>query len=208
MQVFNFRTFLQRQTDDVDKASLPRFLKATKIGIGKGVWIAGGAVRRTISNMELETDVDFFFEDEEAFKLFLSSLRASKEFRITSEKENELNVQLNIEYREDNVTKPAILQLIRVRYYGSPQEVIDSFDFTICQFAFDGEDIYCGDYSMWDLGRKRLVLHKLTFPVATMRRLIKYTQQGFYACAGCLTAVLKATVENPQLIGASPKYID
>ena len=64
--------------------------------------------------------------------------------------------------------------------------VQDRFDYTICQFAVDTNGmLWCGDHSLWDLARKRLAVHRITFPVSSLRRLLKYTSKGFYACSGC-----------------------
>lgn len=93
-------------------------------------------------------------------------------------------------------------------YYTSPESVIDSFDFTITQCAYDGTDFYFGEYTLWDIPRKKLALHKLTYGVATMRRLIKYTDQGFTACAGVMRSILEAVVDNPGVIQSDVKYVD
>ncbi|MNV76271.1 hypothetical protein D3C71_1696100 [compost metagenome] len=93
-------------------------------------------------------------------------------------------------------------------YYDSAETLLDSFDFTITQLAYDGTDLIFGKYTLWDLTRKRLALHKLTYGVATTRRLIKYTNQGFTACAGVLQSILEAVVANPDVIQSDVKYVD
>jgi len=65
--------------------------------------------------------------------------------------------------------------------------------------AFDGTTLTVGDFTLWDLGRKRLAVHRITFPVSSMRRVLKYTRQGFYACNGALNSLLRATADNPEL---------
>jgi hypothetical protein len=86
--------------------------------------------------------------------------------------------------------------------------VIDSFDFTICQFAFDGASIYMGDWSLYDLARKRLVPHRVTYGVSTIRRIIKYCNQGYTVCSGGLAQILGEVAKNPAIINAETQYID
>jgi hypothetical protein len=92
------------------------------------------------------------------------------------------------------------VQCIRFAFYPNAQAVIDSFDYTICQLAFDGKTVTLGDFTLWDLGRRRLAIHKITYPVATMRRMLKYTTQGFTACAGCMATILTETARNPAIL--------
>jgi hypothetical protein len=62
---------------------------------------------------------------------------------------------------------------------------------------------------LWDLGRKRLAIHKVTYPVATMRRMIKYTRQGFNACAGCMATLLRETATSPEAMASLDiAYVD
>ena len=104
-----------------------------------------------------------------------------------------------------------LVQLIKTNYYDSPETLLNTFDFTLCQFAIEVNKtgvLYCGDTALYDVARKRLVVNQIEYPVASLRRMIKYTQQGFYACEGCLTEFLKIVSEQPELITNKPKYLD
>jgi hypothetical protein len=110
---------------------------------------------------------------------------------------------------DKNVYLPELkLQAINFRYFDTPEAVIDSFDFTICQFAFDGTNIYMGDWSLYDAAKKRLVPHRVTFGVSTIRRIIKYCNQGYTVCAGGLATILEEVAANPGIINAETLYID
>lgn len=162
-----------------------------------GPWLAGGAIRNLITQQPHATDFDYFFKDQEQlshWRAYVEKMGAVKVF----ETEN------SISYTYQNVT----LQAVKIQFYASLEEVIDSFDFTICQFGYDGSQFVIGNYSLFDTFRKRLVLHKLTYPVPTIRRLIKYTKQGYYACAGSMQSILEAVVQNPTLMDSDVKYID
>ena len=104
--------------------------------------------------------------------------------------------------------KSRLIQLVKIDYYQTVDDLLDTFDFTITQFAYDGNYLYCGDYSLWDLSRRKLALHKMTYGVATMRRMLKYTNQGFEACAGVMQSILQSVVDDPNVINSDIQYID
>ena len=195
MQTFNFNDFLIRQgpLEEVELLNLFDFLpKPSK----DRMWIAGGAIRRAISNQPIDTDVDYFFKRRSKpfdFPEWFESI--NHECKIV--RETDTNTTYEVRY---DGTKTIKVQAIKINFYDSPKDLLDSFDFTICQFAYDGEDLYCGDYSLHDLGRKRLVINNISYPVASLRRLIKYTQQGYYACQGTMTRFLETISDNPQLL--------
>lgn len=169
-----------------------------------GPWLGGGALRRTISGLSPDSDFDFFFASKEQLADFTSKLAAQG---FTKKRETEHHEQW--EGYSEKAERTIAVQCIRFQYYPSPDEVLDSFDFTVCQFAFDGEHIFAGEYAMWDLGRKRLSINKVTFPLSSMRRLLKYTRQGFTACDGCLAALATAISDNPALADTMHiKYVD
>ncbi len=159
----------------------------------QGPWLAGGAVRRTLLNEDVKSDFDFFFRDESQLASFTSTIDA---MGLTKLRESEHHIHYKGKLPDETAERD--IQCIKFQYYNSAEAVIDSFDFTICQFAFDGESLVTGDHSLWDLGRKRLAVHKITYPVASVRRMMKYGNQGFYVCPGAITALLRQTAESPE----------
>jgi hypothetical protein len=200
-QKYNLIDFLRRYNNDVTEMEFFKILKHLPELAEKGPWLAGGAVRRLLIGDPLTSDFDFFFHDETQLNEFAKALK-DKGAKETAKTEHQITYSLTIE------DKPRIIQLIKIGYYISPNEVLDSFDFTISQFLYDGTNLYCGTHSLWDLARRRLALHKLTFGVATMRRLIKYTKQGFTACAGVMQSILEAVVNDPKTINSDVQYLD
>lgn len=191
---YNLRKFIERSYgaevffEIID--SLPK--------IGGGVFLAGGSLRRVISGITTkDSDFDFFFKSETDCIEFDKKLIESG-FVIKYKNDK------NTTYERDGIK----VQSIYFQYFDSPQAVIDSFDFTICQLAYDGEYLYAGEYTLWDIARKRLVVNKISFATSTVRRLIKYAKQGFTACSGCISEILKAVVVNPETIQSEVEYID
>ncbi|WP_342423072.1 hypothetical protein [Paenibacillus sp. FSL E2-0178] len=200
MQQFEMRSFLQRFTNDVDDLQIYDVLNALP-SIRSGVWLAGGAIRKTLQGIKIDSDFDFFFRSKEQFDTYEKELIALGA-KLT--RKTEPNHTYCLTFKNE----PVMIQLIKINYYKDAEAVIDSFDFTITQFAYDGTNLYCGDYSLWDLPRKKLALNKMPYGVSTMRRLIKYTNQGFTACAGVMQSILQSVVDDPSVINSDVVSID
>lgn len=177
-----------------------------------GPWLAGGYIRRTLTNQKLDSDLDFFFRNEEQLKEFALGLEDRGATKVKENDKNQMYVlpsKIGVLDDEKKIHLPELnIQLINFRYYDSMDAVLDSFDFTLCQFGFDGQYISMNEFALWDTARKQIVPHKVSFGVATLRRLIKYTNQGYTACGGCLTEILNQVVENPAIINSDILYID
>lgn len=194
-QTYELRDFLARSTEtDFSETTLWSVLSWLPPMSSQGPWIAGGALRRTLLGKEPASDFDFFFRDADQLQAFEDRLVASGLAKI---RETEHHKHYRGTLGED--PQPRDIQLIRFAFYADAAAVIDSFDFTICQFAYDGATLTAGDFSLWDLGRKRLAVHKITYPVSSMRRMLKYGQQGFTVCTGAMQALLVQSVALPEL---------
>lgn len=186
----DFAAFCERSAVSTD--DLFRVLNAVR----QDAWCAGGAIRRTLIKQPLDSDFDFFFRDAEHLAAWEAGLPSS--LSLVRETEHHKHWRGPV----GGSALPIDVQAIRFRFYDSPEAVIDSFDYTITQFAFDGTNLITTPTALWDLGRKRLAIHKITYPVATMRRLLKYTHQGFTACNGCLATLLRETAQSPEALAA------
>lgn len=162
-----------------------------------GPWLAGGAIRRAVTGKPLDSDFDLFFSGPDQLQEALSWLK-KRGAVVTSTREQVITLA-----HDDRR-----IQLISFGFYQTPDECIDAFDFTICQFATDGESLIVGDFTLWDCGRKKLALHRLTYGSSTLRRLIKYTKEGYEACGGVLADILERTVEDPATIHREVQYVD
>ncbi len=177
-----------------------------RIELPGGVWVAGGAIRRTLINAYLDSDVDFFFRDSHTFEEFVRKLESNPKISLLIK--NEKNSTYLFKYADKaGLEKEIKIQLIFIQYYPTPEELLDSFDFTICQFATDGKTVWMGKYSLWDLGRRRLAVHKITYPVASVRRMMKYGGQGFTICSGCIKELLLQSADV-NIEGGESVYID
>lgn len=181
---------------DILKAFVP-------VNNGYTCYIAGGAIRRAImGEKSVGSDIDLFFLDERTFDVFYNVLSLNKDlFELVSNTEN------NACFKWNGIP----VQLVKkfVKDSNGIEDILNEFDFTICQFAVsycDLDTLYAGDMALFDLARRRLVVNKITYPVASLRRMIKYTKQGFYACSGTLKTFLKVSKDID--LEDTPTYID
>lgn len=173
-----------------------------------GPWIAGGAVRRTIQGEALSSDFDFFFANEEQANAFESAMDAAGAAKTTSTTKS-CTFMLPGESPAEGVYLPEIkVQSIRFQFFSDPEAVIDAFDFTLSQFAYDGESVYVGPFSLWDVARRRIVIHRISYGVSSVRRLMKYAAQGYTVCSGALAEILRQVVADPTVIQSDTEYVD
>ncbi len=85
-------------------------------------------------------------------------------------------------WQEDN--KPAFLTRTNTQYWHAPMSTLK------------------------DLTKKHLVLHRMQFPSSTLRRVIKYSKKGFYACPGALVTIAQQVHENIDKEDGEYVYVD
>lgn len=158
----------------------------------EGTYIAGGFLRAIIVNDENTSgDIDFFFNSSDAFGKMIDLLIGRNALNVFSKYTTgtELNyfrnesqyyrlINFNADLKYDN--RPPI-QLIKLIYFDSPEHVIDTFDFSIVQFATDGQRLYFNPQSFDDLRDKKLNLHKTQSSIITLNRVLKYEEKGYSA---------------------------
>jgi hypothetical protein len=167
-----------------------------------GPWVAGGLVRRAIQGERgVESDVDYFFSCSQQMA---DAQKMLVDGGASVTRQTDDTVSLSVRW---NATDVAV-QLVAIKYYASLTEVLDSFDFTICQCGTDGENLVVGEFTLWDIARKRLALHRLTYGTATLQRLIKYGRSGFTACSGVLSDILERAIADPSVVHREVEYFD
>jgi hypothetical protein len=94
-------------------------------------------------------------------------------------------------FKDGNPIKKQIILVVR----GEPVEVINTFDFSISQWAIDSENIYWGNYTVQDTLRHRVRIHRIHHPLSSVRRMIKYSNRGYFFCNGTLIALANALTD-------------
>ena len=184
----DFKHYLERMGRDYEGFNAG--LSQIRVYLPEGFWcVAGGAVRRAVLGEPLTTDYDIFFQSEAYYDRAVARIDASELGYFTK-------VKTTKNHTEYTCKEGIRYQLIKAFFWGDRFEsVIDHFDFTICQWLYNPTEltVHTTVEAMTDTLRKRLAVNKVTYPVSTMRRLIKYTSQGYYACSGCLNDLIEAT---------------
>lgn len=172
------------------------------IGCGRcGPWLVGGSVRRFVTGAAQDSDFDIgCLNDAQHEQLSARLLELCAE-RIKS---TDFYDEWKLPREDGDAIKVQALKHVR----GDAAAILDSFDFTLCQCAFDGESLIFGDFALWDIGRRKMAIHKVSFAVSTVRRLLKYAKQGYSMCDGCAKTLLNAVLDDPSTINSEVEYVD
>jgi hypothetical protein len=140
-------------------------------------WIAGGAISSVVTG-ETVNDYDLFSPYPEALYDKL--------------KENIGKVSFETKYFANFYLDKYKIQVIRRYAPKTPQEIFDTFDFTMVCGAYDGETFTCHDDFWQDIAQRRLVINRLTFPLRTLERVGKYSRRGYTMCPKGYLEICKA----------------
>lgn len=142
------------------------------------VIIAGGGVRTAYNRPDGDTlsDIDVFFvgkpDDYSAVDAVNKYLDNSARWKRTYKcPQNMLSTYVSTDGLKVQIITPFIYQNV--------EQLLNSFDFTISEFAYDGKDIWVGNNSVSDLNNGRLRITNITYPWATIKRVFKYQGKGF-----------------------------
>lgn len=133
-------------------------------------FLAGGSARDFLQGQDAR-DVDLFFSSEEWARKVQDKL-TEKGYLITFEcpQGRLTNLASN---------KGFTVQLVKIKFFQNVRELLDDFDFTVAQVAWDGRGFHFGERTLVDLANKTLYLNKLQYPRAMLQRIIKYAGKGY-----------------------------
>jgi hypothetical protein len=158
----------------VELKGLQRYVKDTK------GFIAGGCFKDLFQGKKTR-DVDVFFQNEEDYNNALEVYKTKKNFKLIYSNDNCTG------YRD--IKNNIGIELIK-SIFGTPEEVISQFDFTIVKVAYynppsEEQDIQFMYHPNFfeHLLLKRLVIDEgMPKAVATLNRTWKYAKYGFGLC--------------------------
>lgn len=151
-----------------------------------GPWIAGGAALKWYKKQEVgRSDVDVFFRDQHQYNRLLKLLRyyaGDNEDIFKSKFSNNHNYTKL--HESTNATTYGCcghhVQLIHKRFYSSLDEVLDHFDFTICQIGTDGQEWYVTNPQILEhIDQQKLVVNRF-MPETILKRFFKYWTYGYH----------------------------
>lgn len=158
-------------------------------------FIAGGCFKNILSDEPIK-DIDVYFRTPQDFDEAVKTCNKQVEDGL-----------LKLSYENERVIAFVDLQSdIRIELiytiYGSPEDVISQFDFTITKFVLYSEDqeleiIHHNDF-FEHLSMKRLVIDDLLlFPVSTFERSYKYRDYGYKLCKESRMKLVKSLNSLP-----------
>lgn len=181
--------------------TLPRAVRNVLVAFPEQVFLAGGYIRSRISNTPVN-DIDLIVGSKEAAR-FVTDILAGDRKVWTSE--NAFTVLGG---------RPTV-QVVHRWTFDSPEQAIDSFDFTIACAAVwhDGHSwrSVCHEHYYADLAGKRLVYlspQREEEPGGSLLRVLKFYQKGFRipldSLAAVITRLLRGVDErqNPGIWGS------
>ena len=131
-----------------------------------GGFIAGGAITSAFSAAPVN-DFDVFFQTQQALDQAIAAIPQDDKTVIT---DSAVSVVID-KHR---------VQLIKCVVRPMP-EVINGFDFTICQGAFNLEQFIFGEDFFRHLAQRRLVFNMAAeFPICSLYRARKFIKRGFH----------------------------
>ena len=193
-------------------------------------FICGGCFKN-IFNKEKVKDLDIFFQNEgdrdEAVDYF-DSMTAGYTDGTMEDTVSEDEAKYKFLYENDNVKayvhKETGIRLELIsKIYGTAEEIISQFDFSITKFAyykaeiedetgaeveempFDNGDkvethieyrVICDDKFFEHLHLKRLVIDdRIPFPMSTFERMLRYAEYGYFPCRETKLKLIRALNE-------------
>lgn len=163
--------------------------------------LAGGAIRDSLKGREI-VDYDLFFTNT-AFISRVKEHLVSKGAKLTFA----CPQGLLFSYTLGDVK----VQLICKRQYASIKDLLDSFDFSICCYALDHQGVvYATKHAIRDNRKMVLRLVNLEYPTATINRLYKYRQKGFFVGNAIKDIVGRLVEMTPSMYSSEDDalYID
>lgn len=153
-------------TDDTLISLLHRYIPLD------GVCVAGGFFKDYFSGKKPK-DIDLYFKDP-------ATVQGTEKIIAAADYKKVFASEAVTRYKNKQMTVDIVTKL-----FGSPQEIIAEFDFTICKFAVyrQGNDfmaIYHKDFFL-DLHAKKVAAKDtpMNYPVDSLRRLLRYCQYGY-----------------------------
>ena len=133
-------------------------------------YIAGGAITSVFSRNKIN-DYDIYFESEVDCRNFILKIPAT--YKLEWETDSAKSYKIG-ENRFQFIVKSS--------YMGTPSEILNLFDFTICMgaYSFKNGSFYFYDNFFKDLSSKELIINiNGLYPLSTLFRLRKFIGKGY-----------------------------
>lgn len=156
--------------------------------------IAGGTLRDYFiyGKVNKAIDIDVFFlseTEQEKAKMWLDGVVNG---------DNLARLAIGDIYYHHHTKFDVIFNFVFNKIYKSPQELIDSFDFTVCAIAIHKDDIYFNDRFFKDLYQRNISIINLETMTNILHRLAKYKEKGFKVSRDLIMKIFISNKNNPE----------
>ncbi|GIN22553.1 hypothetical protein [Siminovitchia fordii] len=138
------------------------------------VFIAGGAITSLFNNKEIN-DIDIYFRNEESALSFISDIW-SDQIWIASHTKKATQFTYPVGNKSINI------QAIHFKYFNTPEDIFNTFDYTVCMGAFDFEKeefVLHNDFLKHNSQRILKFNSSTAFPIVSLLRVQKYEKKGY-----------------------------
>ena len=150
-----------------------------------GPWIAGGACLRWFQDQPVgDSDIDVFCANAKQAADVINRVKSYGRHSVKFESDNAVTLSFHSKDYKSFWT----IQIITRRYFASLEEVINSFDITVCQIGTGGNEWQMGAQTARDIRERNLRFTEPLQPDA-LKRLVKYWTYGYRPVEGTLEAV-------------------
>lgn len=178
-----------------------------KFMVNHSGFIAGGCFKN-LFNGERIKDVDVFFRDRSDFSCAVDYLNSFDGFNEFEPLYNSPNVNA-FRHKKSGITVELVQSI-----FGTPEEIISQFDFTITKFAyfkeengdpFEDEETTLEYKAVYHplffehLHLKRLIIDdKIPKPMSTFNRVLRYRKYGYTPCVETKQKLINALRNLPE----------
>lgn len=169
-----------------------------KFMVGHRGFIAGGCFKNIFNNEPIK-DVDVFFKSAEDFYNAVDSCNDSDDFEPYYESDNVTAFR--------HVNSGTSIELVQT-IFGTPEEIISEFDFTVVKFAYYKEiteedtftykAVYHKDFFEHLHLKRAIIDDKIPKPMSTFNRLLKYRKYGYVPCVETKQKLINALRNLPE----------
>lgn len=146
-----------------------------------GAMVAGGAVTSLFTNRDIN-DIDVYFPSEESLVRTIAAIYGNDDY--TDQEIDSFSLvfkgksqrTLMCEYKGQEV------QLMTFKYFANPQEIFDTFDFTVCMGAYDcknDEFVFHEDFMQHNAQKYLKFNNGTAYPIMSLMRVNKYQDKGY-----------------------------
>ena len=154
----------------------------------QGPFIAGGSCLQWYQHKPIDqADIDIFCVDSNQVKELKQRLHAQATVQEKYHTENALTYAY---VSKSKIRRYWTVQIITKRFYDSLQDVVNSFDISVCQIGTDGTNWVMGEHTASDIRNKVL---RMNYPLQAQaaKRLVKYCSYGYRPVDGLIENIVQ-----------------